>query len=84
MLDSLAKYSQRACVAVPASVVCLSACIIAGNVSSQYPGVRAGPAPAQAGNRKGLPLFLRRYRETLCRLDIRFAQGHFQRVAIAH
>jgi hypothetical protein len=34
-------------------------------ISSQYPGVRAGLAPAQAGNREGLPLLLRRYLKSL-------------------
>ena len=32
-------------------------------VSSQYLGVRAGLAPAQAGNRKGLPLLFEKMRK---------------------
>jgi hypothetical protein len=32
------------------------------DVSSQYLGVRAGLAPAQAGNRKGLPLLFEKIR----------------------
>jgi hypothetical protein len=35
------------------------------SVSSQYLGVRAGPAPAQAGNRKGLPLLFEKIRNSV-------------------
>jgi hypothetical protein len=37
--------------------------LLEGNVvSSQYLGVRAGLAPAQVGNRKGLPLLFEKIR----------------------